>query len=124
MRPLPQFYWLAVAAAAALLAGACTQANIYQADGTVEVVNGFGVMRVSPQPGTKPQVVETKGVGIVAGQDSVKVGYFKSEVAALPLDDCRIVVWMNEQSSKELAAEIRRLGAGVCTVGPGAREQQ
>lgn len=112
--------WLA-AGILPILAAGCTRTVIYEADGNVRVENGFGVTRLTAQPGAQPQIIQSSGLGINAREGALSVGYFSASTAVLPTDDCHIVVWLDKNSSPTVIAELKALGDSVCPVGPGAQ---
>ena len=113
--------WLAIGIFPILVAG-CTRTVIYQADGEVQVQNRFGVTHLMTQPGTLPQIIQTDGLGISSREGALSIGYFSAEVAVLPIDDCRIVVWLDKDATSTVREELKALGDSVCVVGPGAQK--
>jgi len=103
-----------------LLATGCARVTIYEGDGTISVDDRFGVIRISAEPGTKPMVVQTDGIGVISHGGAVTVGYHSSNQATLPADDCRIVVWLDEKTKPEDLDILTKLKEPVCRIGPGA----
>ena len=84
--------WFVPAALWAVLSG-CTQVTIIGADGEVTMENGIGIIKLETHPGRLPQIIRSTGFGIVTLNGGVTIGYHSSDIAILPTDDCRIVVW-------------------------------
>ncbi len=87
----------------------------------MRVERGFGITWVTARPGRGPQIVQSSGLGIGAYDGSLSIGYFDLDAAVLPLDDCRIVVWLEANPSAAALAQLDALGGQVCTLGPGAQ---
>lgn len=105
----------------ALLVAGCTNTVIYEADGEVRVERGFGITRLTAQPGAQPQIIQSSGLGINSRDGALSIGYFSADTAVLPVDDCRIVVWLDNEPSPAALAQLKALGGSVCTLGPGAQ---
>ena len=117
---------LAITAAglAAALAAGCTRVEIEQADGDVRIDDRFGFVTVEMAPAGQPQLVSVKGLGVSTVGDHTVFGYYHSEFAALPRDDCRIVFWVKQ------AGEVGRVRAlladrpDICVIGAKASETE
>jgi len=116
--PSYRTWWLA---GALLVSAGCTRIVVHEGDGDVRIEDRFGVVRLTTQPGRQPQVIQTKGFGVNFRDGATTIGYFSSDMAVLPLEDCRIVVWLDEDTSLEILSEITARGEPVCAIGPGAQ---
>lgn len=109
----------ALPAGALLALVGCTQVTVHAGDGSVSEAIRFGIVSVRPHPGTTAQIVDLQGVGLVAQNGGLTLGYLSSSVALLPADDCRVVIW-NEPGQAPPAALTRLLEdpAALCPQGP------
>ncbi|WPZ33110.1 hypothetical protein T8K17_17925 [Thalassobaculum sp. OXR-137] len=127
-RPLPPrgFFPRALGAPLTLIAAtACAQVTIQSGDGSVSQATRFGIVSIETAPGRLPQIVELRGVGLIGQNGGITLGYLSSTMAVLPVDDCRIVVWIDPDTLLDgtLPAPLRNLLAtrpDVCAVGPAA----
>ncbi len=112
--------WLLAGVLAVVSAG-CTRIVVHEGDGDVRIEDRFGIVRLTNQPGRQPQIIQTEGFGVISRDGSMTIGYFSSDMAVLPLNDCRIVVWLDEDTSLEMLSEITARGEQVCAIGSGAQ---
>jgi hypothetical protein len=116
---------LARTACVALLVGglsACVTVNVVKDGQTVDVIRGFGVVRVEATDPQRSVVGALSGVGIVHAPLGWSVGYTRQRWALLG-EDCRAVIWPEPGGLDERArAEIAR-AAGVCIVEDVGRKQ-
>ena len=113
---------IAAAGLADALAAGCTRVEIEQADGDVRIDDRFGFVAVEMAPAGQPQLVSVEGVGVSTVGDHTVFGYYRSELAALPRDDCRVVFWVKEAGE---ASRVRALLADrpdICVIGAKASE--
>ena len=108
------------AAGAGLLAAGCTQITVHEADGQVRFEERLGFVQLHTQPGRAPQIIQARGLGVITHEDDVTIGYYDSDLTVLPTDDCRIIAWIDNDTSLEAIKEITALGDTVCLTGPGA----
>ena len=104
----------------AVLSPGCTRIIVHEGDGSVRVESGIGIVRLTTQPGRQPQMIESDGIGIFIRDGAMSIGYFSSDLVMLPLNDCRIVVWVDENTPPELLEMIPAKGESICLIGPGA----
>jgi hypothetical protein len=104
----------------AVLSPGCTRIIVHEGDGNVRVDSGIGIIRLTTQPGRQPQMIQAEGMGIFIRDDAMSIGYFSSDLVMLPLNDCRIVVWVDENTTPELLEIISAQGESICLIGPGA----
>ncbi len=98
----------------------CTRIIVHEGDGNVRVESGIGIVRLTTQPDRQPQIIESEGMGIFLRDDEMSIGYFRSDMVMLPPNDCRIVVWVDENTPPELLEMIPAQGESICLIGPGA----
>ena len=110
-------------AAISLLAAACTQVVVHESDGKVRVENGIGIVQLTTYPGRQPQVIQSQGLGLTVRDGAVTLGYFSADMAVLPIDDCRIVIWFDEDASPQSISAMIGEADGICTLGPGAEHK-
>ena len=103
-----------------ILSSGCTRLTIHQADGTVSSRTAFGVVNLETQPARQPQIVKIDGVGLAIVNGSAVVGYHSANMAILPTDDCRVVVWVDPDTSIESLKDLLAGDSRFCDVGPGA----
>lgn len=115
---------LLLAGMLAALSTGCTRIVVHEGDGKVRTENGIGIVRLTTQPGRQPQIIQSQGLGIIARDGATTIGYFSSDMAVLPRDDCRIVIWLEEDTVPELLDEIMARGEAICPVGPGAQPEE
>lgn len=99
---------------------ACARVAIHAGDGGVSLHNHAGVLSIDVEPGTTPQIIDLRGLGVFAQNGGMTLGYVSSSTAALPATDCRLVVWIDDVTAAP--AQITALVDGradVCAVGPG-----
>lgn len=106
----------------ALLTGAllgCTQVTIHTGDGSVSQTTRLGILSITPQPGTTAQIVDLEGIGLVGQNGGMTLGYASSSTALLPMEDCRVVVWVEQATSAPTALATLLDGRPeICDVGP------
>lgn len=99
---------------------ACTQVTIHAGDGGVSLHHHAGILSVDVEPGTTPQIIGFKGLGVFAQNGGMTFGYVSSSMAALPATECRLVLWVDDVAAAP--AQISALVDGrsdLCAVGPG-----
>ena len=107
--------WVVRVALCAVVSG-CTQITVIGADGEVTTEIGFGIAKIETDPGRLPQIVRSTGFGIISRDGGVTIGYHSAEIAILPTDDCRIVVWLEEGQSPETLKQITEQNEDVCVI--------
>lgn len=106
-----------------LVISGCTMVTIHGAEGTVDKQHGFGVFNLYTQPGEVPQIISMAGFGVVSQNNSITLGYAKSEYALLPMDSCRLVIWLTgEETDYEQLNSIINAKSELCIAGPGAKD--
>lgn len=106
------------------LAAGCTRIVVREGDGEVRIEDGIGIVRLTTLPGRQPQIIQSDGLGLMLRDGAMTIGYFSADMALLPPDDCRIVVWLDETVPPELLNEILVPGEPICPIGPGARQPE
>ena len=104
----------------AVLSPGCARIVVHEGDGNVRVDSGIGIVRLTTQPGRQPQMIESEGMGILFRDGAMSIGYFSPDLVMLPPNDCRIVVWVDENTTPELLEMISAQGESICMIGPGA----
>lgn len=94
----------------------CTQVTVVGADGEVTMENGVGIIKLETHPNRRPQIIRSTGFGIISSNGGVTIGYHTSDIAILPTDDCRIVVWLEEGQSLEILEQITAQSDDVCVI--------
>lgn len=112
--------FLMLAGILAVLSSGCARIIVHEGDGSVRVESRIGIVRLTTQPGRQPQMIQAEGLGIFIRDDAMSIGYFSSDLVMLPLNDCRIVVWVDENTPPELLEMITAKGESICLIGPGA----
>lgn len=108
----------AVVGLAASLAAGCTNVTIYEGDGSIRTEQGVGQVDVQADPQGQPQVIEVETFGLGLFNGEMTLGYRSSRLAILPLEDCRIVVWVDETTSTDAVRElVDQMGDDACIVG-------
>jgi hypothetical protein len=106
------------------LSAGCTRIVVHEGDGAVRIEDEIGFVRLTTRPGRQPQIIRSEGLGIISRDGAMTIGYFSSDMAVLPRDDCRIVVWLEKDTVPELLDEILARGEPICPVGPGAQPEE
>lgn len=104
-----------------LLGAACTRVTIHQADGTVSSRTELGLVNLETRPATQPQIVEIDGFGVTTLNGAAVIGYHSSNMAILPIDDCRVVVWVDRDADQDRIEDLLAGDSRFCDVGPGAK---
>ena len=94
----------------------CTQVTVVGADGEVTTDYGIGIIKLETHPNRRPQIIRSTGIGIISRDGGVTIGYHASDIAILPTDDCRIVVWLEEGQSPEILKQIAAQNDDVCVI--------
>ncbi|MDX1423413.1 MAG: hypothetical protein R3322_09755 [Kiloniellales bacterium] len=110
--------WPGLMALSAVLLG-CTQITVVGADGEVTTENGVGIVKLEAHPNRQPQIIRSTGFGIVSHDGRLTIGYHASDIALLPSDDCRIVVWLEEGQSLEAIQDIVAENDDICVIDNG-----
>ena len=108
----------------AAISPGCTRLVVHEGDGDVRIESGIGIVQLESEPGRQPQIIQSEGLGVMLRDGGITFGYFSSDIALLPIDDCRIVVWLDENTSPELLLKVSEIGDSVCSLGPGAQLQE
>ena len=74
----------------------------------------------SQRGATTPAISAGQWKFIAARDGAMSIGYFSSDLVMLPPNDCRIVVWVDENTTPELLEMISAQGESICMIGPGA----
>ena len=91
-----------------LFAGACSVSEVRQCNG-------------HEKPDKCPRLVSTQGLGVVAGQRHITLGWMKEFYLEIPdPNDCRLIVVVEKQndleSVKNLLADSGRDISNICTI--------
>ena len=78
---------------------ACTSISITSPDGGVVVDRRFGFASVSVAPDEQPILIETRALGVLKAPAGFSAGYVTENLAVLPKDDCRLIIWMDSETS-------------------------
>lgn len=120
MSAVRERWGIALLTVALLGLAACAQVTIHAGDGSVYQATRFGILSITPQPGTTAQIVDLEGIGLVGQNGSMTLGYASSSTALLPMDDCRVVVWVEQATSAPTTLATLLDGRPeICDVGPG-----
>lgn len=106
---------LLIAALVAAITG-CTRVTVTGADGATVSNTRFGVVSVNANPSQVPQIVTVEGFGVMSENGGVTVGYRSSQLVALPVDDCRAVLFVEPGTSETLIEQFKTSLPGACVV--------
>jgi hypothetical protein len=110
-----------LAATAALGAASCAVVTIHATSrDDVEVAARFGVVSVQLRPGSGPVLVESTSFGASNSFDGFSVGYRSANLAAMPSNSCRIVLWIRSTDDVKQLNALLGGSTDVC-VAPAAR---
>lgn len=104
-----------------LLGTACTRVTVHQADGTVSSRTAWGLVNLETRPATQPQIVKIDGFGVTTLNGAAVIGYHSTNMAILPIDDCRVVVWIGRNADPNRMTDLLAGDSRLCDVGPGAK---
>ena len=105
-------------AAAVLGAAGCAVVTIHAASrDDVEVDSRFGIVSVQIRPRAGPVIVESTSFGAGNSFDGFSVGYRSASLAALPADDCRIVLWVRNVDDLDHLNALLGAHTDVCVAG-------
>ena len=97
--------------------GACTRIVIQDPGDAVRVTDHFGFAAITFAEAEQPVLLDADGTGLITVSGQVVLGHHRINAAILPVEDCRIVVWL---TSPEDAAALRQLigdPGSICTIG-------
>lgn len=100
--------------------GACAVIRIEGDDGTVRVERQLGFVSVNFAPEQRAALADVTALGIIRTWDGLTVGYYAGQVVALPPDDCRIVVWVEDPAQVAQLRDMLKGRVDVC-VFPGGQ---
>ena len=95
----------------------CTEVAIHAEDGSVRTEWHLGLVSIEMTPRERAQLLELRGVGLTAIGGGVTFGYHDETLVSMPVDDCRIVVWIKTQAKLEYITDFAARNPHVCLVG-------
>ena len=95
---------------------ACTQVKVYDADGNTKVKYGFGIVKIILDPVEAPQILSVQGLGLTNSPQGTALGYHSMDLAALPENDCRLVIWVDKNTDFERWADLLSNMEDACLV--------
>jgi len=99
-----------------LFLSACTRVVVHEGDGEVVVSQKWGFVDVTALTEKKPQIVEVEAFGLTTHAEGISLGYVSSDLVLLPMQDCRFVVWVDENTPVEAVKELAASHDDLCLV--------
>lgn len=107
----------ALSLVAAIVTGACTTIRIEaQSKDDVEISTRFGIVNLELKPGGQSVVVDSSSFGAIKTFDGFTVGYHRALYAALGLNDCRVVLWIQTGEQLKELDQLLRNHSQICVV--------